>query len=674
MASDHDIQRRIGDLRAEISRLRHKYHVENDPMVTDDVYDSLTKELRNLEKQYPQFKDTSDSLNRVAGAALPFFTKVNHSSRMLSLQDAFSKQEMLDWEKRITKLVPSGQLGNYFCEIKLDGLAVSLIYENGLLVRAATRGDGFIGEDITENIKVINTVPLQLKSPYPSTVEVRGEVVMSKKVWTKLNKENEKKGLPLFANTRNAAAGSVRQLDPALAQSRQLDFFAWDIISENMVIKTHSQKHDILRNLGFALNEHEKIAETMDDVFSFIDHIEKLRPDFEYGTDGIVVCVDNLSLQEILGVVGKSPRYTIAFKYPAEKATTIVTDITVNVGRTGVLTPLAHFRPTLVAGSTVSKSTLHNMDQINRLDIRIGDTVVIQKAGDIIPEVVEVLKNMRTGKEKKFVMPKQCPVCNSQVEKRDTGLVQKSIIQDSVAYYCTNNRCPAKNSRRMQHFVNAFEIYEIGPKILDRLKEEGLISDAADLFTLESADLAGLERFGEKSAQNIIDSIAKHKKVSLWRFLYSLGILHVGEQTAQDVANYFKNLDVVINATVDEINEIENIGPVVSKSLHDFFRQKENLKFVKKLLDNGVSVEKAKNITRGILAGKTFVLTGTLPTLSRIDAKKKITTLGGKISSSVSAKTSFVLVGDAPGSKRAEAEALGIPVLTEADFLKMTAK
>jgi DNA ligase (NAD+) len=687
----NDAKKRIQKLREEISRLRFLYHTENEANVTDDVYESLTRELYDLEGRFPSLADPNSAVQRVAGIPLAKFVKVRHSVRMLSLNDAFSPDEVREWETRISKLLEMPH--SYFCELKLDGLAVSLIYEDGVFVRGATRGDGFIGEDITENLKMIETIPLRLRAPYPSYLEVRGEAVMPKKVWMKLNKIQEKLGKTLFANTRNAAAGSLRQLDPKMAKERNLDFFAWDV--EQLRIKTHSEKHELLRKLGFQVAPYEKKAKSLADVFLFIDKIGEIRTDLPYGTDGVVVSVDELQLQEKLGIVGKAPRYMIAYKYPAERATTAVRDITVNVGRTGVLTPLAHFDPTLVAGSTVSKATLHNMDQINRLDIRIGDTVVIQKAGDVIPEVVEVLPKLRTGKEKKFKMPKKCPVCGSLVEQRETGSGQNSSSkgprisslkrgqtvshkilsgsgESSVAYYCTNKNCPAKNRRGMQHFVNVFEIYTIGPKILDRLKDEGLISDAADLFTLEMSDLSGLERFGQKSAENIISSIKMHKKVPLWRFLYSLGILHVGEQTAQDIASHFGSLEKIMNAKENEINVIENIGPVVSRSVYEFFRQKENIAFVSKLIKNGVMIEKAKKIkTSGILAGKIFVLTGTLPTLSRDDAKKLIVGAGGKVSTSVSKNTTYLLAGEAAGSKYDDAKKLRIPILSEEEFLKL---
>lgn len=698
---EKEIKIRIQKLKDEISRLRFAYHVENDPTTTDDVYESLTRELYNLEREYPQFQDENSTINRVAGKPLDKFSKVEHSSRMLSLNDAFSKDEVLDWEKRILKLIyvkPS-----YFAELKMDGLAVSLIYQDGVFVRGATRGDGFVGEDITLNLKMINSIPLKLHDYKNGNFEIRGEVVMPKRALNKINAERVKNDETPFANTRNAAAGSLRQLDPGIVKDRHLDFFAWDLASyEGLDINTHSEKHAILKKMGFQLAPYEKKSDSLSDIFTFIDEVGKVRARLPYGTDGIVITVNENELQESIGVVGKAPRYSVAFKYPAERSTTVVLDISVNVGRTGVLTPLAHFTPTLVAGSTVSKATLHNMDQIERLDIRIGDTVVIQKAGDVIPEVVEVLFGMRTGKEKKFNMPESCPVCDSGVEQRVTGGVQSSShrgprissqiqntlgqtvssrtlgssrldAKDSVAFYCTNKNCPARNQRAMQHFVNAYEIYEIGPKILDRLKEEGLISDAADLFSLEKSDLSGLERFGEKSAENIISSIESHKKISFWRFIYALGILHVGEQTAQDLANHFKTFDKIKNASIEEVNAIPNIGPVVSESIYNYFTHSENIHFMEKLFANGVIVEKIKEISKenAKFAGMTFVLTGTLSSMDRDDAKKKIMSMGGKVSGSVSKKTNYVLVGENPGSKYDDAKNLGVTTISEAEFLKM---
>ena len=685
----NEAKKRIGKLQKQIEDLRYAYHVLDDPGVTDEVYDSLSRELRVLQEQFPEFVDPNSSVNRVGGKPLDKFVKVQHKARMLSLNDVFSKEELEAWEKRVQKLVPEAKF-EFFCELKLDGLAVSLIYENGNLVRGATRGDGYIGEDITQNLKTIKTIPLKLNFPYPEYLEVRGEAVMSKAVWTALNKKNEKEGKALFANTRNAAAGSLRQLDPALSAQRSLDFFAYDIVEVRgegleVSIKTHLDKHQLLRKLGFMVDDHEAKCKSLDEVEKFVDKIEKLRPDFNFGTDGVVISINDLKLQDRLGVVGKAPRFMAAYKYAAEKAPTIIKNITFNVGRTGVLTPLAIFEPTLVAGSTISKATLHNIDQINRLDVRIGDTVVIQKAGDVIPEVVEVLPKMRSGKEKKVSVPKKCPVCGEQVERRGVGAsFSRPQLEaggqgqplpkpnSSVAYYCANPKCPAKNRRGLEHFVSAFEIYEIGPKILDRFQEEGLISDAADIFTLKKEDLSGLERFGEKSAENIVTSIRSRMTVPLNRFIYALGILHVGEQTAEDLAKQFLSLDKIKTASLEDFNNIENIGPVVSQSVYNYFHNKDNLKFVEKLLKNGIVVQSQMlNVKGQRLLGKTFVITGSLETMSRDEAKKKIKELGGKVTESVSKQTSYVIVGNEPGSKKDKAEKLGIEILSEKLFLSL---
>lgn len=694
---DSVIKSRIIKLRNEISRLRLEYHVANNPAVTDDVYESLTRELHDLEIKYPKLADPNSMVNRVSGLAQASFKKVPHEIRMLSLNDTFNFEEITEWQKRILKLID--KVPSYFCELKLDGLSASLIYQDGQFIRGATRGDGFIGEDVTENLKMIATIPMKLTAPYPKYLEVRGEVVMPKRVWRLLNAEQEKLGKTIFANPRNAAAGSLRQLDSAVVRDRKLELFAWEIakiegLEFEKNILNHSDKHHLLRQFGFQVAPYEQKVKNLNDVFSFINQAGEKRASLPYGTDGMVISVDELDLQEILGFVGKAPRFMVAYKYPAERATTVVLDIVVNVGRTGVLTPVAIFNPTGVAGSTVSKATLHNIDQINRLDIRIGDTVVIQKAGDVIPEVVEVLVKMRKGNEKKFKMPEHCPVCEFIIERKSLGSRENSLSyglapttprprtlrrevfsaslgqSSSVAYYCTNKNCPARSRRGLQHFVNIFEIYEIGPKILDRLKDEGLITDASDLFTLEKSDLSGLERFGEKSADNIITSINTHKKVLLWRFIYALGIIHVGEETARDLANHFGSIDKLIKAKKEEINNIPNIGPVVSESIIQFFCNETNFHLIEKLLKNGVLIHHEK-IKAGSLTGKIFVLTGTLETLSRDEAKKKIIEQGGTISSAVSIKTNYVLVGENPGSKQTDALKLGIKVINEQEFLKL---
>jgi DNA ligase (NAD+) len=660
---------RIGKLRGQIEELRYRYHVLNDPGATDDVYDSLARELRGLEQKFPELADPSSPTDRVAGRPLDKFVKVKHAVPMLSLNDAFSKEEVWAWEMRIKKLLPPSAVPEYFCELKLDGLAVSLVYENGTFVRGATRGDGRVGEDITQNLRTIRSIPLRLAGKPIPYIEVRGEAVMRKEVLAALNEIQKKEGKPAFANTRNAAAGSLRQLDPKLAASRRLDFFAYDIadISSNIHIHKHSEEHALLRELGFMVDQHEAVCKNLNSVFSFIDKIEKLRTDFPFGTDGAVISVNDNGLHERLGIVGKAPRYMLAYKYPAERATTKVKDIIVNVGRTGVLTPVALLEPTLVSGSTVSKATLHNLDQIKRLGLKIGDTVVIQKAGDVIPEVVEVLPKLRTAKEKEFRMPKKCPVCDSPVERR----VATGKTGASVAYYCTNPKCPAKSQRGIEHFVNAFEIYTVGPKIITRFKDEGLISDAADLFTLKPGDIDSLERFGEKSAENIISSIVQHKKISLARFIYALGIANVGEQTSEDLADHFHSLERLRNAGADEINAVENIGPVVSASVYDYFRHRENQKFVDKLMKNRVTIINPTKKTPGKLTGKTFVITGTLASMSRDEAKQKIKALGGKVAEAVSKQTDYVVVGAEPGSKYEKAKKLEVRILDEEGFTKL---
>ncbi len=680
-----EAKKRIEKLQGQIEDLRYRYHVLNDPSVTDDIKDSLEKELKGLEVEFPDLVDIHSPTNRVAGTPLDKFVKVQHAVRMLSLNDVFNEEELNEWEVRVKKLLPEDkrETVQFFCEVKLDGLAVSLIYKDGVFVQGATRGDGFVGEDVTQNLRTIESIPLKLyfnlqKSPLArilssnNYLEVRGEIVMRRSVLKELNVRQEKEGKSLFANTRNAAAGAVRQLDRSLTAQRRLDFFAYDIVQSEMdgvkfPFATHSTKHEILADLGFKVYPHDEITKDLDEVKKVLKKIGKLREKFDYGTDGVVVSVDESELQGQLGIVGKAPRYMIAYKYPAEKATTQVLDISVRVGRTGVLTPVAHFKPTLVAGSTVAKATLHNIDQIERLGLRIGDTVVIQKAGDVIPEVVEVLLKLRTGKEKKFKMASHCPVCGGVVEQRVAA--SKKDTQ-SVAYFCTNQQCPAKNSRGMQHFVTIFEIYEVGPKILDRFQKEGLISDAADLFTLGKEDIQGLDRFGEKSAENIVKSIQDHKKQPLAKFIYALGILHVGEQTAEDLAKYFHTLEKAMGASVEDINSVENIGPVVSKSVYDYFHTKENLVYIQKLLKNGVSVESYKLVASSLkLSGKTFVITGTLSAMSRDEAKKKIKALGGKVTESVSKQTSYVVVGTEPGSKANKAEQLGVKILDEQKFL-----
>ena len=662
---ESEAKKRITKLRSEIARLRDAYHTKDSPTVSDDVYDSLNKELKAILREHPKFDDPNAPENRVGGKPLDKFKKVKHEVKMFSIGNVFSEEEFIAWEKRNLKLLSSNIKLDYFCELKFDGLASSLIYENGKFVRGVTRGDGEIGEDITQNLMTIKNIPLVLNSPFPERIEVRGEALMKKEVLRKLNQKNEKENKPLFANSRNAAAGSLRQLDPNLAKERHLDFFAYEItqikgkIFERYLEK-HSEKHELLHKLGFMTDDHSRKFSSIKEIIHFIDEISKIRESLPFGIDGVVTNINDTKIFESLGVTGKDPRGIIAFKYPAERATTVVKDIKINVGRTGVLTPLAIFEPTSVAGSTVSKATLHNMDQIERLDLRIGDTVVIEKAGDVIPKVVEVLVRMRNGKEKKFKMVEKCPVCGGKVEKKD-----------GVAFYCVNPKCSAKDERSLLHFISVFGIYELGPKIISRFKDEGLITDAADIFTLSKEDIEPLERFGEKSAENIIKEIKLKKKVLFSKFLWALGILHVGEETARDLAMNFGTLNNLIKAKIEEINNIENIGPAVSNSVLEYFKDKNNLLFIEKLLKNGVTIEKLEKKKEGKFNGLTFVLTGTLSEMSRELAKEKIISLSGKVSGSVSKNTSYVVAGVDSGSKLTNAEKLGVKVINEKEFLDM---
>ena len=658
---------RIKQLRTQIASYADAYYVHDMPVVEDAVYDSLVQELKQLDTQYPEYADFNFAIYRVGGKPLDVFSKVEHKNRMLSLNDIFSIAELFTWQERLQKIT-SLDTAHFFAELKLDGLAISLIYKKGILVQAATRGDGFVGEDITENAKMIQDIPLFLHAPFPEYIEVRGEVIMQKHVLEMLNKKQQEKNAPVFANTRNAAAGSLRQLDPNIVKDRHLSFFAYDALDiEGRDVATHSAKHALLTTLGFPVLQNDIRVQNLADVVPFFETIAEQRESLPFHIDGIVVCVDELAIQEKLGVVGKAPRFAVAYKYPAEKATTTVVDVTFQVGRTGVLTPLAHFISTLVAGSRVSKATLHNFDQIHRLDIRIGDTVVIQKAGDVIPEVVEVLTDFRTGKEQKIQIPTICPVCGELVEKKEgaTGT-------ESVAIFCVNAACPAKQMRGINHFVQTMQIYEVGPKIIERLQEEGLVSDIADLYALTEADLSGLERFGEKSAKNIIEAIQKTIHPPLDRFIAALGITHVGVETAYDLAKHFGSFENFLNSDEDIYTHIENIGPAVAASLEVFKKQKSTSALLQKLVTLGVVPQEFSGvIQQTTISGKTFVLTGTLPTLSREEVKTKIKSLGGSVSSAVSKNTDFLLAGENPGSKFTEAEKLGIAIISEQDFLDM---
>ncbi len=657
-------KKRIDKLRAEIEHHRYLYHVLDAPEISDGALDSLKNELESLEKAYPEFITQDSPTQRVGGRPLAKFKKVSHAKPMLSINDAFSKQDLDDWLERITKLTRANL--EFFCETKMDGLAISLRYENNKLVKAATRGDGQIGEDVTMNIRTIESIPLRLRAgnnELPNVVEVRGEVYMTKAVFEKLNKDLAKRGEKVFANPRNAAAGSVRQLDPKLSASRELKFMAYDLVTD-LGLKTHQAVHQKLKQIGFRAGDYLRLCKNLDEVFTFFSDLQKIRHKLPYWIDGVVVMVNDLAILNQLGVTGKAPRGLVALKFPAEQVTTIVENIIVQVGRTGVLTPVAVLRPVLVSGSTVSRATLHNFDEIDRLHIKIGDTVIIQKAGDIIPEVVQVIKNLRTGREKNIKIPTKCPVCNAAVVRP----------KGEVNFYCSNKNCFAMQQEQLYHFVskNAFNIVGLGPKIIDQLIDEGLIEDAADIFDLTKGDLEPMDRFADKAASNLIQSINLAKKITLPRFIYALGIRHVGEQTAQSLADNFHSLDAISKSSQEKLAVINDIGPVVAKSIVDYFYQPKNIKLVTKLLNAGVIVTTEKKSKQNKkLVGKIFVLTGALPNLTREQVKEMIRQQGGRVSSSVSPQTDYVVAGDDPGSKYTRAKNLGIKILSEKEFLDL---
>jgi DNA ligase (NAD+) len=585
---------------------------------------------------------------------------------MLSFNDAFSEEDLEDWLERISKLLKKEEREkiDFYCEPKIDGLAIELIYENNILKVGSTRGDGLIGEDITQNLKTIEAIPLKLreiKEKLPKTIVVRGEVFISKKEFERVNKEQKKKGLPTYANPRNLAAGSVRQLDPKITASRNLDSFCYDLISD-LGQKTHQKEHEILKELGFKTNPYNKYCQNLKEIFEFHKEIQKKREELPYEIDGIVVTINDNKIFEKLGVVGKAPRGAIAFKFPLKQATTIVEDIKVQVGRTGALTPVAYLKPVKVGGVTISRATLHNEDEIKRLGVKIGDTVIVGRAGDVIPDIIKVLPELRTGKEREFKMPKKCPACGQKVIKP----------KGEVVLRCQNPDCFARKREYFYHFIQkgAFDIVGLGAKIVDRLIEEGLVEDPADLFLLKEGDLIPLERFAEKSAKNLIEAIQSKKEITLAKFIFALGIRGVGEETAQDLANHFGSLEKLKKATKEELQEILDIGPVVAGSIFNWFREKKNLEFLKKLKKVGIEIESLKPKVKR-LKGKTFVLTGTLETLTREEAKEKIRELGGKVSSSVSKKTDYLVLGKEPGSKYEKAKKLGIKIIDEKQFLKI---
>ncbi len=666
-AADSAVQKRIQKLKKTIEKHRHLYHTLDKPEISDEAYDSLIRELEDLENKYPEAKTPDTPTERVGGKPLKEFVKVSHKARQWSYDDVFDSRGLELWEKKIKNLLRKAKLENetpeYCCELKIDGLKVILTYEDGHLVQGATRGDGTIGEDVTNNVRTIESIPLKLTEPV--SIVCGGEIWIGQKDLEKINKERAKKDEPLYANTRNLAAGSIRQLDPKISASRNLKSFIYDIDLYNREMpETQEKEILLLKKLGFETNPHFKVIKNLAGIEEFYKSWIDKREKLDYGLDGIVIKINSRKIQDELGYTGKSPRWGVAYKFPAEQVTTVVEDIVLQVGRTGVLTPVAHLRPVKVAGSTVSRATLHNEDEIKRLDVRIGDTVILQKAGDVIPDIVSVVKDLRTGKEKKFIWPTKVAACGGD------GSIER--IPGQAAWRCVYPNSFEQQKRKFYHFVSkhAFDIVDMGPKIIDVILDQGLVSEYADIFTLKRGDLLELPRFAEKSVDNLLSSIENSKTVTLPRFLVSLSIPQVGEETARDLADNFKTLEKLRTAKFEDLERLNGVGPIVGKSVVNFFKDKENKKIVNDLLKY-VRIKKVENKTSGKLSGKTFVLTGTLSKLSRDEAKSKIRELGGDISESVSKQTSFLVAGENPGSKYNKAQDLGVKILGEKEFEQM---
>jgi DNA ligase (NAD+) len=672
-----EAKKRAEKLRDLINDYRYHYHVLDESTMSEAAADSLKHELSKIEETYPELITPDSPTQRVAGGMLPGFSQVQHLTRMTSLNDVFDEAEVKAWEERIKKLLPSSAKLEYFVDVKMDGLACSIIYEDGLYTQAVTRGDGLVGEDVTDNIRTIPSVPLRLRSNaktkdfHSGRSEVRGEIVMYKKDFANLNKAREKGGKPQFANPRNTAAGTIRQLDPSLVAKRALYFRAYDLLVQPPSrVPTHQFAYQMLGELGFIVNKPSyKTGYTAKNISKVMEAVEKWREgrtDLPFNTDGIVVKVNDRAIYDRLGIVGKAPRGAIAFKYPAEQSTTVVKDIFVSIGRTGAATPVAMLEPVVVAGSTVQMATLHNDAEVARKDIRIGDTVIVRKAGDIIPEVVEPLVKLRTGKEKVFVMPKHCPDC-------DTELIKSK--KDEAVWRCPNIHCPARIQHHIEHFASksAIDIDGMGEKNVSALLSSNLISDAADIYSLKKENLLKLDRFADVSADKLIKAIGDKKKPGLSRFVYALGIRHVGSQTAVDLANHFRSIEAIEKLTIDELSKVDGVGETVAESIVAWFSDPRNQKLLEKFKKLGVWPEPLKKLGTK-LAGKHFVVTGSLKELDRDQAAEKIRAQGGIFQSSVGKETDFLVVGENVGqSKLVKAEKLGTKQINESEFLKLVA-
>lgn len=670
--SKSDAKKRIDELRRVVNRHRYLYHVKDAPKISDEAYDSLFRELEELEGKYPDLVSDSSPTQRVGDEPVDEFRKTTHEVRQWSFDNVFDHNELIKWDERVKRFAEKEGYRkndvNYMAELKIDGLKIVLTYKNGKLVQGATRGNGIVGEDVTSNVRTIQSIPLELEEDID--IIVGGECWLSHTEFERINKERKERGEPLFANPRNAAAGSIRQLDPRIAAKRRLDSFIYDI--ENITPKgnvkaplTQEGELALLEKLTFKVNPNRTLCKTIDEVESFYNEWVKKKGKTEYEVDGLVLKINRLDIQRALGFTAKSPRFGVAYKFPAEQVTTVVEDIVLQVGRTGVITPVAQLRPVRVAGSTVSRATLHNEDEIKRLDVRIGDTVVIQKAGDVIPDIVAVVTELRDGTQKPYIFPKKVAGCGGD------GSIER--IPGQAAHRCTHGGGFEEHRRTFHYFVSkkAFDIDGLGPNIIDQLLEEGLISDYSDIFTLQEGDLLALEGFKEKSACNLIESIEESKHITLGRFITALQIREVGEETAHLLAREFGSIEKLRKAKKEELESVSGIGDVVAEAIVSWFKELKNRETLEKLLDH-IEIESPRETIRDAkLSGKTFVLTGSLRSLTRDEAKEKIRSLGGDVSSSVSKKTDYVVRGEDPGSKYDRAQELGVTILSEDEFLSL---
>jgi len=663
-----EAEKRIQELRELINHHNHLYYVLDRPEISDAEYDKLMRELIALESQFPELVTPDSPSQRVGGEPLPAFNRVTHREAMISLADAFDEGDLRDFHRRVTAMV--GEQVEYVVELKIDGLAISLTYENGILVTAATRGDGTVGEDVTQNVKTIKSVPLRLNLPpekTPPLIEVRGEIYIPKEDFQKLNQEREDMELPTFANPRNAAAGSIRQLDPKIAAQRPLSTFMYAIgYREGIEFETHCEVLEFYKSCGFRVNPHIKLFDNFDDVIDYCMSWREKRDSLPYEIDGMVIKVNSLRQQQILGSTAKNPRWAIAYKFPAEQKVSVIEDIVVTVGRTGILTPNAVLRPINIAGSTVSRATLHNEDYIREKDIRIGDSVIVQKAGDIIPEVVAVIKEKRTGNEREFKMPIRCPECGAEAIR----------LPGEAAHRCTGVACPAQIRRSIIHFASrdAMDIRGLGPAVVSLLLANNLIKDASDIYYLKKEDLVPLERMGEKSADNLIKAIENSKKQPLSRLIFALGIPFIGSRASSILADALGSMEKLQAATYEELMMIPEIGSKMAESIVTFFKQEQTTKLLKRLKDAGVNMVEQRAVPadgKRPLENLTFVLTGTLEKYSRSQATEIIESLGGRVTGSVSKKTDYVVLGKDPGSKYDKAVKLGIKIIDEKEFERL---